>query len=137
MSKVYEIYGKIESVKKIKEGTSNKGGWTLYSVVINGEEFSTFNNKYEKLVGSEGLWKYISESKITKQGVVERKTLLSPDSLSDVRKPVKESDNRLTLTAFKSVVEQEVENLRSDIKDLKEYIYNSVQEIKEMIDLIK
>lgn len=68
------ITGKIESCQIKKTGVSEKGrAWTICAVVINGEQFSTFDTKYQDNIGKEGTFEYDEVQK----GQYSNKTLVS------------------------------------------------------------
>lgn len=83
MKKINSIVGKIEKVDLIKSGTFEKSGkkipYSLYSVIINGEEFRTFDKKFLDLVGKEGEWKFEEEERTSPKGTsYVSKTLIYP-----------------------------------------------------------
>jgi len=76
------ISGTIGEVKLIKEGQTNKDGkiipWSLFSVTIEGNQFRTFDRRFQTLVGQKGKWKYKEEQRTGADGSTYiSKTLLS------------------------------------------------------------
>ena len=76
------ISGTIGEVKLIKEGQTNKDGkiipWSLFSVTIEGNQFRTFDRRFQTLVGQKGEWKYKEEQRTGADGSTYiSKTLLS------------------------------------------------------------
>lgn len=91
------IRGKIDSVKVIKSGESQREGktipWTLLAVVIGGMEFRTFDAKFQKLMGQEGEWKYKEETRTSSSGTeYVSRTLLPLPKSGTKETPMKEYD---------------------------------------------
>ena len=52
------IQGTIQDVHIKKQGEKNGRPWTMYTVVINGEQLTTFDSKYKANIGKQGTWEY-------------------------------------------------------------------------------
>ena len=60
-----EIIGKIENVSLKREGETNGRKWQMFSVKINGQEFTSFDWQFKNKIGQEGHFFY--EEKITEK----------------------------------------------------------------------
>ncbi len=60
-----EIIGKIENVSLKKEGETNGRKWQMFSVKINGQEFTAFDWQFKNKIGQEGHFFY--EEKTTEK----------------------------------------------------------------------
>ena len=65
-----QIQGTIEKVEHIKSGESNGRKWNLYSVIINGKKYSTFDAGYQQLIGKNGEWRYTREPREGRDGKI-------------------------------------------------------------------
>ncbi len=66
------VIGKIDSVNPVKTGTTTRDGrtfdWTLYDVKIDGVNYRTFDDRYQKLVGQSGEWKFKIDNRQGRDG---------------------------------------------------------------------
>lgn len=66
------VIGKIDNVSPVKTGTSTKDGrtfnWTLYDVKIDGQNYRTFDDRYQGLVGQSKEWKFKIDNRQGKDG---------------------------------------------------------------------
>jgi len=67
------ITGTISSCTIKKEGITNNKAWKIFSVTINGEQFSTFDAAFLDNIGKEGTYEY--EEKNSPDGQYVNKTL--------------------------------------------------------------
>ena len=58
-----KVKGKIEKVEEITSGITKGKPWTLLRVIIDGKKYTTFDKKYQLLVGQEGEWEYEIQEK--------------------------------------------------------------------------
>lgn len=75
------IQGRIEAVTFIKSGPrkDGRGNWSMFKVIINGQEHTGFGDTWQKDIGKEGTWEY-KEKPWTDRSGMQRidRTLESP-----------------------------------------------------------
>jgi len=117
------ITGKIESCVIKKEGVTNNRPWKIYSITINGENFSTFDAKYVEKIGQEGTYEY--EEKNSPDGQYVNKTLSKcPET------------NQVTTSTNTPDIIRGLGILRGDIQHLRESMEMRLHDIDEAIKLL-
>lgn len=111
------ITGAIESASILRTGISPKNNrpWTMFSVIINGEKFSTFDSNYQKNIGKSGTWEY--EEKPSADGQYINRTLS--------RYPeIKGSEGLLDDKMIRALglIRGEIAGLRKELQEVKELI---------------
>lgn len=114
------INGSIESVTVLRSGMKNNRAWTMFNVIIAGENFTTFDTKYRSNIGKQGTWEYEEKQ----DGQYLNRTL---NKYPEV-KVESENTDELNIRAFGVI--------RGDIKSLKEEMQRGFNNLQEMINTI-
>ena len=102
-NEISSIVGKIENVKVIRTGTTQREGrnipWTLFEVIINSQVYKTFDAQYQNLIGKSGEWKYKTEIRQGKDRTFENKTLLNipKPGIGEILTEIKELNRKVDI----------------------------------------
>ena len=118
------ITGTIQSCDVLREGEKNGRKWIMFSVIINGEKFTTFDTKYKEHIGQEATWEYEEKQ----DGQYINKTLSKYPETKVSDKNVDKNVDETMIKAFGII--------RGDIKALKNAMEIGFNSLKEIINSI-
>ena len=116
------INGSIESANQVRSGVTSKGRpWIMYQVVINGENFTTFDAAYLPNIGKIGTWEY--EEKPSANGQFMNRTL---SKYPEVKSPssVPSSDGLINdkVVSALGLMRNEMIEIKLELKEIKDLI---------------
>lgn len=113
-----KVSGKIEEVELKKSGETDGRKWKIFTVMIDGAKFGTFDEAFVDMVGEHGTWEYTEEDVDIKGKTYKRRTLTSAEKIDDGPEENREGLKQINIAKGLGVIRGDIKRVEKKIDAL-------------------